>query len=196
MQLNKICRNNKLLIMTPTEIALQQFTQRYITTWQRQTHNFPRSEELYGIDSPCIVRTDAEAIYWQAERQQPSKTLHIAETLINITIRPELHQFYGLQYAGDMHAQWQNQALTLIQAWNGEDFKRLEQNLIAHLQMQKRLKRQPTPFIASTPQDTQIIAVNNVTGEVGLEELISGEITVLCGDLPQFLSQLQVVVKS
>ncbi|HFZ0323928.1 TPA: SecY-interacting protein Syd, partial [Klebsiella pneumoniae] len=40
-----------------TAEALRAFTQRYCALWQQQRHSLPRSEELYGVPSPCVVDT-------------------------------------------------------------------------------------------------------------------------------------------
>lgn len=40
--------------------ALAEFTQRFIDDWQRESGDFPSSEALYGVASPCVVHTDNE----------------------------------------------------------------------------------------------------------------------------------------
>ena len=50
-----------------TAEALRAFTQRYCAVWQQQRHSLPRSEELYGVPSPCVVDTQGEAVFWQPQ---------------------------------------------------------------------------------------------------------------------------------
>ncbi|PMC12723.1 SecY-interacting protein, partial [Klebsiella aerogenes] len=38
--------------------ALQSFTQRYCDAWQQRYASLPRSEDLYGIPSPCISASE------------------------------------------------------------------------------------------------------------------------------------------
>lgn len=166
--------------------ALIDFTSR----WIDQFDDAPQSEELHAIPSPCILKTEQLTVYWQPFLLTPSRSLAIVEQLVGITLHPSSHVFYGTQYAGNMTAKFNNINLVLIQPWNDDDFSNLEQNLIAHLSQQKKLRRTPTVFIASTNESTEIISLNNLTGEVVKEDLITGELTVLADDLPQFLQQL------
>ncbi|MWP61229.1 SecY-interacting protein [Gilliamella sp. Pas-s25] len=170
------------------KIALLNFT----TRWINQFNFAPASEELHAIPSPCILKTQQLTVYWQPFLLEPPRELTIAEQIIGITLHASAHFFYGTQYAGNMTAQFTNIHLTLIQAWNDDDFATLEQNLIAHLSQQKKLKRIPTIFIASTNESTEIIAINNLTGEIVKEDLITGELTVLAHNLTIFLDKLIV----
>ncbi|OCG20301.1 MULTISPECIES: SecY-interacting protein [unclassified Gilliamella] len=170
------------------KIALLDFT----TLWIDQFKYAPQSEELHAIPSPCILKTEYLTVFWQPFLLEPPRDLTIVEQVVGITLHPSAHIFYGTQYAGNMTAKFANTHLTLIQAWNDDDFSTLEQNLIAHLSQQKRLKRIPTIFIASTDDSTTIISLNNLTGEVVKEDLITGELITLANDLISFFNQLIV----
>lgn len=176
-------------MMSNDKAALIEFTAR----WVDQFTKAPQSEELHAMPSPCIIKTEKLMVYWKPVLMTPAKQLTIVETLIGITLHPSAHVFYGTQYADNMHATWQNRALTLIQIWNDDDFCRLEQNLINHLSMQKKLKRVPTIFIASTNDDSQIITLNNISGEIVNEDLITGELSVIAPTLADFLSNLSIL---
>ncbi len=168
--------------------ALVEFTSR----WIHQFDGAPHNDELHALPSPCIIKTQNLSVYWQPFLLQPPKNLMIIEQVVGLKLHPSAHLFYGSQYAGNMSAIFDNIELLLIQAWNDDDFSNLEQNLIAHLTQQKKLKRIPTIFIASTNDSTEIIAINNLTGEVVKEDLISGELTTLSQDLTAFLNKLIV----
>ncbi|WP_392552355.1 SecY-interacting protein [Orbus wheelerorum] len=170
------------------------FTKRYIDIWQDTVNHNPKSSELYGMPSPCIKDTIDLAIFWLPIRPSPH-TLNIVEEVINIRIHDDAHLFYGTQYAGDMKAQWNHLSLSLLQIWSDDDFSRLEQNIIAHLTMQKRLKRRPSIFIATTDDETEIVSIDNQTGNVILEKLITNETDVLADDLDAFLSSLKPIVQ-
>lgn len=173
--------------------ALRDFTQRYQNAWLNTYNHLPKSLELYGFVSPCIVDTLDLAVLWQAVEAQHS--LAIVEEVIGINIHPSAHDFYGSQYAGDMAANWQGRTINLVQVWSEEDFSRLEQNLIAHLSMQKKLKRHPTIFIAATDDNSEIIAIDNVTGEIVLEKLIDNQKDFLAPNLVAFLSALTPIAQ-
>ena len=173
----------------PEKVALLDFTQR----WIAQFEHAPQSEELHGLPSPCIIKTENLAVYWQPFLLNPPRDLTIAEQVINIRIHPSAHTFYGTQYAANLTAKFADVNLILLQAWNDDDFSNLEKNLIAHLSQQKKLKRTPTIFIASTNEDTEIVALNNLTGEVVKEDLITGQLTTLSSNLATFLEKLIVI---
>jgi len=101
------------------------------------------------------------------------------------------NQFYTTQYAGDMPALSGHQALTLLQAWSEEDFQRVQENLIGHLVTQKRLKLSPTLFLATTPDEMEVVSLCNLTGEVVLEKIGTKQRTTLAPSLSLFLQELQ-----
>lgn len=173
----------------PEKTSLIEFT----TRWLNQFDYAPQSEELHAIPSPCILKTKQLTVFWQPFALQPPRDLSIVEEVVGITLHPSSHIFYGTQYAGNMTAKFADIKLTLIQAWNDDDFSNLEQNLIAHLSQQKKLKRVPTIFIAATDESTEIISLNNLTGEIVKEDLITGELTTLTQDLTSFLNKLIVI---
>lgn len=72
-------------------------------------------------------------------------------------IQPTIHTFYTTQFAGDMHAQFGDIKLTLLQTRSEDDFRRVQENLIGHLVTQKRLKLPPTLFIATLEEELEVI---------------------------------------
>ncbi|MCX8650398.1 SecY-interacting protein [Gilliamella sp. B2776] len=165
----------------------------FTTRWLNQFDYAPQSEELHSIPSPCILKTQQLTVFWRPFILQPPRDLSIVEEVVGITLHPCSHIFYGTQYAGNMAAKLADTNLTLIQTWNDDDFSNLERNLIAHLSQQKKLKRVPTIFIAATDEDTEIISLNNLTGEVVKEDLITGELITLSQNLTTFLNKLIVI---
>lgn len=174
--------------------AMAGFTRRYCDQWQQQTGHLPYSEALYGMDSPCITASDQHGVYWQPREFTLPATLDAVERGLGIVIQPAVAGWYTSQFAGDMHAAWQGAPLTLLQAWNEDDFSRVQENLIGHLVMKRRLKQTPTLFIAATDQDTEIISVCNLSGEVIREALGTKKREVLSKTVDDFLSELDVVV--
>lgn len=174
--------------------SLLTFTQYYIDEWQKSFGHNPKSADLYGISSPCITSTKDLEVFWLPVLTN-NHSLNIVEEVINLTITPDAHLFYGTQYAGDMAASFNGLSLSLIQVWSEEDFSRLEQNLIAHLSMQKKLKRRPSIFIATTDDPTQLIAIDNLTGAIILEKLIENETEVLADNLDSFLADLKPIAQ-
>ncbi|WP_297202255.1 SecY-interacting protein [uncultured Pluralibacter sp.] len=174
-----------------TSDALKAFTRRYCAAWQQQYASDPRSEELYGVPSPCITATGEDAVFWQPQPFLPAQDLGGVEKAIEIALQPSLHTFYTAQFAGDMRARFGERTLTLLQAWSPEDFLRLQENLIGHLVMQRRLKLSPTLFIATLESELDVISVCNLSGEVVLETVGTRRKTVLSASLASFLPHLE-----
>lgn len=180
--------------MTVSE-TLTHFTQQYVSMWVEQTGLPPASSELYGISSPCIVRTGESWVYWEPQPfPMLNKDLNKVATALDIELQPSIHAFYTTQLAGDMKAKFHEQTLSLVQVWNEDDFIRLQENLIGHLVTQKRLKLSPTLFIATLESDLEMISLCNLTGEIILEKFGSRERKVLAPDLTQFISELSPIL--
>jgi SecY interacting protein Syd len=177
-----------------TAEALKAFTQRYYDAWQKQKGTEPRSEELYGVPSPCLVSTDEDAVFWRPEPFAPEATLEAVERALDIVVKPPLHTFYTTQFAGDMPAAFGGHKLTLLQVWSSDDFQRVQENLIGHLVTQKRLKLSPTLFIGTLDSELDIISVCNLTGEVLLETVGTSRRTTLSASVASFLSHLEPIL--
>ncbi|HDS1151497.1 TPA: SecY-interacting protein [Pluralibacter gergoviae] len=174
-----------------TSDALRAFTQRYCAAWQQQYGTDPRSEALYGVPSPCITRTDGEAVFWQQQPFPLAADLSGVEKAIEIVVQQPLQTYYTTQLAGDMQADFGGRQLMLLQAWSADDFLRVQENLIGHLVMQRRLKLSPTLFIATLESELDVISVCNLSGEVLLETVGTRRRSVLSASLASFLSHLE-----
>ncbi|MEG9539212.1 SecY-interacting protein [Pantoea piersonii] len=163
--------------MQQTVDALREFTARYCDAWQQRTGHAPASQALYGVPSPCIIATQADEVWWQP---QP--------------LQQDIAAFYTAQFAGDMAARCGQRELSLLQVWSEEDFLRLQENLIGHLIMKRRLKQTPTLFIAATESEQEIISLCNLSGEVILEQPGTKKREVLSENIQNFLKSLQVVI--
>lgn len=180
--------------MNDSRLSLQDFTRRFFAAWQQERGELPCSEELYGIPSPCIVRTTDTAVCWEVQPFAPESDLQAVERALDIRLHPDIHAFYTTQYAGDMPALFDNKKIVLLQAWSEDDFQRVQENLIGHLVTQRRLKIPPTLFLATTEDDMEVIALCNLTGEILLEKIGTAQRTVLASSLRIFLDLLHPVV--
>lgn len=174
-----------------TAQALKDFTARYCDAWHEEHKSWPLSEELYGVPSPCIISTTEDAVYWQPQPFTGEQNVNAVERAFDIVIQPTIHTFYTTQFAGDMHAQFGDIKLTLLQTWSEDDFRRVQENLIGHLVTQKRLKLPPTLFIATLEEELEVISVCNLSGEVCKETLGTRKRTHLASNLAEFLNQLK-----
>lgn len=182
--------NEERVVTDSTRLALENYTQRHIRQWQQEREQPPASELLYDIPSPCALYTDEEVVFWQPQPFYPRDDLSAVERALSIKIQPSVVAFYTTQFAGDMPARFEELNLSLIQVWNREDFIRLQENLIGHLVMKRSLKQSPTFFIATTESEQSMISVNNLNGEVILEQTGTTKNKTLAKNLEQFLNLL------
>jgi len=176
-----------------TARALADFTQNYCDRWLSQCGHPPASSELYGLASPCVQQTVGEEVRWLPQPFTLAKNLENIERALELRLQPSVVAWYTTQFAGDMNTLVDNEPCTLLQVWSEDDFDRVQENLIGHLVMQRRLKQSPTLFIATTQSELEVISVCNLSGEVILEKLGTKSRRVLAATLEQFLVSLPVI---
>lgn len=181
-------------MMQQTAAALRDFTTRYCQHWLQQAGHAPASSDLYGVPSPCALEDREQQVVWQPQPFSLPPTLDAVERAVDIQLQPPITEFYTTQFAGDMQARFGENQLSLLQVWSEEDFLRLQENLIGHLVMQRRLRQSPTLFIATTDSEEEIISLSNLSGEVILEQPGRKQRVVLAESLEIFLKSLQPVI--
>ncbi|MEM6052534.1 SecY-interacting protein [Erwinia sp. P7711] len=177
-----------------TAQALTDFTRKYCDDWIRECGHPPASAELLGVPSPCVQQTNEEDLFWLPQPFTLAQNLEAVERAVELRIQPSVVAWYSSQFAGDMSVTFGELSCTLLQTWSEEDFLRVQENLIGHLVMKRRLKQSPTLFIATTSSELEVISVCNLSGEVVLEQLGTKQRTLLAPDLEQFITELTVAL--
>ena len=113
------------------------------------------------------------------------------ETALEMKIHPDAVSFFGRYWSDNLNAETKQGKLQLLQAWNEADFQRLQENLIGHLLMKRRLKQAESVFFALTDEDDFILSIDNVSGAVLLEQIGLVAKETLAPDLASFIDQLQ-----
>lgn len=139
--------------------------------------------------SPCRYDAANKALWKPWQRPEPANLQNIS-TALDCPFHPTIHSYYGWGFAGTITASFKGLAVSLVQPWNEKDFEQLQKNLVAHVLMLRRLKLPVTLFLATVPNELQVISLNNETGEVLLEQLGQSTRWVLARSLPEFLQKL------
>lgn len=148
--------------------------------------------------SPCIQHSETELqsvedgkqVTWRPTLQPASSHLSDLASALEIEIDPQLEALFCRYYSHDLPAQTERGELDILQAWNADDFERLQKNLISHVLMKRRLKQPETLFFATTDQEDFIISIDVATGNVVLEQVGKVPKEVLAQDLASFMLTL------
>lgn len=177
-----------------TTRALLDFTQNYCSRWDSVCGHPPASGDLYGVPSPCVQQSVNEQVFWLPQPFTLAQNLDGVKRALDMQLQPSVEAWYTAQFAGDMAAAFDGQRCTLLQTWSEEDFQRVQENLIGHLVMQRRLKASPTLFIATTDSELEVIVVCNLTGQVLLEQLGKKKRTILADNVAEFIQRLEIML--
>ncbi|MCW8331320.1 SecY-interacting protein [Photobacterium sp. SDRW27] len=179
----------------PVAVALSDFSSRFLQAWCDAGQGFPRSEDLVGLESPCVESDSGYEVTWKPVKREPFGDLAGVEKGIELRLHEDITVFYGAQFSGDMAARFRDVEFDLLQVFSEADGQRLQENILGHLVTQRRLKLKPTVFIGAMDAEDQVISVCNLTGQVILETLGKDIREVLAADIETFLQQLEPVVR-
>ncbi|MBV2128237.1 SecY-interacting protein [Arsukibacterium indicum] len=129
-------------------------------------------------------------VSWQPVRQQPPADFSNVEQALELTLHPDIKQYYSLYYGAGLGASHSRGPLQLLMVWDQADVARLQENIIGHILMKRRLKQPETVFFAITDDDSIVLSVLNSTGEVYLETVGKDVKEKLASSLSDFFSQL------
>jgi len=176
------------------KVALQDLYTRHAKIWKDEHNSLPQQVFDEQWISPCQVKhLQDELLTWSAVERDVEINLANIEEALEVTLHPSIAALFCSYYADGIPCLFEGHPIDLIQVWNDEDFNLLQENMIAHFMMQKRLKKPASMFIASCSDEMQVISILNETGEVQLETLGKKQEAILAPDLETFLAKLQPV---
>jgi len=180
---------------TATQTQLFELHQRHQSLWQSVSASLPTQAFDSEWVSPCqIGEVVNDQITWQAVVREHKANLSNIEEALDVTLHPSIEDLFCSAYSEHIPCEFEGHPIELIQVWNDQDFLVLQENMIAHFLMQKRLKKPASMFIATCSDEMQVISILNETGQVQLETLGKKQEKILAQNLADFLSQLTPVI--
>lgn len=148
----------------------------------------------YEADWPsaCYLQQgkEGQSVAWKPVLQQPVGNFAALADALDLELNAQFCAFFTRYYSQPLLTDAPQGQCELLQVWNPEDFERLQENLIGHVLMKRRLKQAPTLFFALTDEDDLILSVDNDSGEVVLEYVGQPPHKVVAPSLAEFLATL------
>lgn len=182
---------------------LQQFSKRYISAYQEEHGCLPSIQHDKDWPSLCeqsatkqTNATDGE-VYWQPVIVNENDALSFdnVEAALELILHDDIKTYFTSLYSESLDAQSSDGGLSLLFAWNKDDFQRLQENIIGHILMKRRLKQAETIFFAVTDEEDMIISLDNKTGAVWVEQVGCKPHKQLSNTLAEFISLLTPMTK-
>ena len=172
--------------------AFDTFIQRY----EQVILNSPESAQIeYDSSWPslcyCQEKKDGDLVTWKPILREVPGTFAGLETGLEMIIHPDIIAYYGRYWSENLNAQAEQGPLQLLQAWNEQDYQRLQQNIVGHILMKRRLKQAETIFFALTDEEDFVLSIDNASGRVVLEQVGLEPKETLAPNLASFLENLQ-----
>lgn len=170
--------------------SYSQFIQQHLK-WQQQQQQILTTWADPASPSPAqLGDIVGNSVAWQPVVQQTPASFSNVEQALELTLHNDITQFYASYYGAGLAAQHARGKLMLLMVWNAADLARLQENIIGHILMKRRLKQRETVFFATTEDDDILLSVLNSSGEVYLEHVGQEVSEKLADDLAEFISQL------
>lgn len=145
------------------------------------------------LASPCQYgEIDAELVCWWPVENHDGVDFSGLEQALELTLNSDIKAFFSTFYGAGLPLQHPRGPVELLMVWHQADFERLQQNIIAHILMKRRLKQRETIFFAVTDDDDMMLSVLNSSGEVYLERAGTEVKEKLADSLGAFLQQLSL----
>ncbi|MCW8107528.1 SecY-interacting protein [Alteromonas ponticola] len=143
--------------------------------------------------SPCYQEEaeQGQLVSWTPVLQQGECSFSQLEKALELTLDPQFCRYFTQYFSDNLSAQAPDGRCELLQVWNVHDFERLQENLIGHVLMKRRLKQPVTLFFGLTDEEDFLLSVENETGNVVLEPVGKPATRILAPSLGAFLSSLQ-----
>lgn len=170
--------------------ALDQFILKYCSVADEQGG----LQTEYDSDWPseCIkyLPEKEDLVTWKPIKQSQNNNFESMSNALELSIPQEFEVLFTRYWSEHLNAVSDQGKLTLLQVWNQDDFERLQQNLIGHVLMKRRLKQPETLFFAVTDQEDFIISLEHQSGHIVVEQVGKKPHLKLADSLIEFLNML------
>lgn len=148
----------------------------------------------YDNDWPSICYQQnveqGDWVDWKPELQNEKLSFSKLEQALEIKLDEQYCAYFTRYFSENLPATASRGDCELLQVLSATDFERLQENLIGHILMKRRLRQPETLFFAMTSDDDFILTVDNTSGAVLLERVGKKSDEVLAEDLASFINQL------
>jgi SecY interacting protein Syd len=172
--------------------ALDEFVKKYLTAAKKHPEMvMVEYDNEWPSDCYTVTGNTGDRVAWQPVKRSEIANFSDLEKALDMQIHQDVISFYSAYWSNNLSAKTSKGYLQLLQPWNQGDFERLQQNLVGHILMKRRLKQPETLFIALTDEDDFILTVDNTSGEVVLEQVGLLPKEVVAPNLTVFIQSLQ-----
>jgi SecY interacting protein Syd len=180
-----------ILPNSPLAESLWIFAQDFVDLHEKSNAGLPIIEKDDDWISACQQDDyDEHNVYWRPVKSDTVLSFDNIENALEISLHQDIKTYFSTFFSESINAISEDGELSLLFAWNHDDFDRLQENIIGHILMKKRLKQDNTIFFAVTDEDDMILSINNETGEVWVERVGCKAHKKLADSLNDFIGQL------
>ncbi|MFB1014102.1 MAG: SecY-interacting protein [Alteromonadaceae bacterium] len=180
-----------ILPNSPLVESLWIFANNFVDLHEKSTGGLPIIEKDDDWPSACQQDDyDENNIHWRPVISEIALSFENIESALEISLHPDIKTYFSTFFSESINATCEDGELSLLFAWNNKDFYRLQENIIGHILMKKRLKQENTIFFGVTNEDDMILSINNETGAVWVERVGCKAHKKLADSLNDFIRQL------
>ncbi|MFT5924934.1 MAG: SecY interacting protein Syd [Paraglaciecola sp.] len=181
-----------MLMNDQVTAALGEFVKKYLIAAKKNPEILMvEYDNEWPSDCYTALGNTGDSVTWQPVKRSGAINFNDLENALDMKIHQDVISFYSAYWSDNLSAKTNKGYLQLLQPWNQHDFERLQQNLVGHILMKRRLKQPETLFVALTDEDDFILTVDNSSGEVMLEQVGLLPKEVVAANLADFIHSLQ-----
>lgn len=174
------------------KINILSLSEMFLEQYQQKLNHLPLVEIDEQWPSPCLQeKFDDAFMCWSPNEIMMELSFENVEDALNLPIHESIKTYYSTIFSESIPATCSEGHLQLLFAWSEDDFARLQENLIGHVLMKKKLKQEVTMFFAVTDDESIMLSVKNNNGEVWAEKVGCEPHKKIADSLNDFIKSLK-----